>query len=181
MAPPSEVIEPPAEVIPEVVVPEEEEYELELKADSPLSEADLNEIATEASRLNLSKEDAEKLIASKESAYKTGASNVESKYQEKLQTHYNEMSTHPEFSGEAAAESWKFLNKAIAGFGDTELVALLNTPEVGNLVPLAKFLKKVGMAMAPDASPPEGKGTATSPSTNAESEALARQYPAFFK
>ena len=173
----SEVVEQ----LPEVAPSSEEEYELELSQDSPLSAEDLNEIATEAGRLNLSKEDAEKLIALKESAYKKGTSSVEEKYQQALWKNHDEMSKHPEFTGDAAAESWKYVNKAIAGFGSQELVELLKKPEYGNLVPVAQLLKKIGQAMAPDATPPEGKGVAGSPQVDPQKEALARQYPAFFK
>jgi hypothetical protein len=172
--------EVPAEEAPEVVA-EDEEYEIELSADSPLTEEELNEIAADAERLNLSKEDAMKLVALKESAYKKGAETVEGKYNQKLQSQFDEMSAHPEFSGDKAKESWGFLAKAVKGFGDEKFMEMINSPEVGNLVPLALFLKKVGQAMAPDSTPPSGKGTAPANETNSESEALARQYPAFFK
>lgn len=155
-----------------------EEYELNLFEGSNLTEEDLNEIAAEASRLNLSKEDAEKLLQLKDSAYKKAVAQKEQEYAAKIEKARKEIENDPEFVGDKKEESFASISRAVKQFGDPELIALLNTPEVGNNLVIAKFLKRIGDAIAPDNLP--GKGVATAP-TNKSSEALQNWYPEFFK
>lgn len=159
-------------------IDEFEEYELNLFEGSNLTEEDLNEIAAEASRLNLSKEDAEKLLQLKDSAYKKAVAQKEQEYAAKIEKARKEIENDPEFVGDKKEESFASISRAVKQFGDPELIALLNTPEVGNNLVIAKFLKRIGDAIAPDSLP--GKGVATAPA-NKSSEALQNWYPEFFK
>lgn len=158
--------------------PSMEEYDLELSEDSVLTEEDLNEIAAEAGRLNLSKADAEKLISMREAAYKKGASKIETEYKEKIQKAANEIKSHPDFIGEKKVKSFESINRVVTSFGDENLINALKTPEIGNNLALALFLKRLGDAMAPDSV--EGKG-ATATSTDTKESTLQALYPDFFK
>jgi hypothetical protein len=159
-------------------VDEFEEYELNLFEGSSLTEEDLNEIAAEASRLNLSKEDAEKLLQLKDSAFKKAISQKEQEYQAKIQKARQEIENDPDFVGDKKEHTFASISRAVQQFGDPDLVNLLNTPDVGNNLVLAKFLKRIGDAIAPDNLP--GKGV-TSDSVDKTSQSLQSWYPEFFK
>lgn len=155
-----------------------EEYELNLFEGSNLTEEDLNEIAAEASRLNLSKEDAEKLLHLKDSAYKKAISQKEQEYQAKIKEARSQIENDPDFIGDKKEQSFASISRAVQQFGDPDLVALLNTPDVGNNIVIAKFLKRIGDAIAPDNLP--GKGVASAPAEG-NSQSLKSWYPEFFK
>lgn len=155
-----------------------EEYELNLFEGSNLTEEDLNEIAAEASRLNLSKEDAEKLLHLKDSAYKKAISQKEQEYQTKIENARKQIENDPDFIGDKKEQSFASISRAVQQFGDPDLVKLLNTPDVGNNIVIAKFLKRIGDAIAPDSLP--GKGV-TSASAEKNSQTLQSWYPEFFK
>jgi hypothetical protein len=159
-------------------VDEFEEYELNLLEGSSLTEEDLNEIAAEASRLNLSKEDAEKLLQLKDSAFKKAISQKEQEYQAKIQKARQEIENDPDFVGDKKEHTFASISRAVQQFGDPDLVNLLNTPDVGNNLVLAKFLKRIGDAIAPDNLP--GKGV-TAASVDKTSQSLKSWYPEFFK
>jgi hypothetical protein len=176
---PASTEEKPAEQVASDDAAEEfEEYELNLFEGSSLTEEDLNEIAAEASRLNLSKEDAEKLLQLKDSAYKKAISQKEQEYQTKIQNARKEIENDPDFIGDKKDQSFASINRAVQQFGDEQLIALLNTPDVGNNLVLAKFLKRIGDAIAPDNLP--GKGVAAAP-VDKTSQSLQSWYPEFFK
>lgn len=155
-----------------------EEYELNLFEGSNLTEEDLNEIAAEASRLNLSKEDAEKLLQLKDSAFKKAIALKEQEYNAKIQEARKKIESDPDFVGDKKEQSFASISRAVQQFGDQELVELLNTPEVGNNLVIAKFLKRIGDAIAPDNLP--GKGVAAAPAEK-NSQTLQSWYPEFFK
>lgn len=159
-------------------VDEFEEYELTLFEGSSLTEEDLNEIATEASRLNLSKADAEKLLQLKDSAFKKAISVKEQEYAAKIEKARKEIENDPDFIGDKKEESFASISRAVKQFGDPELINLLNTAEVGNNLVIAKFLKRIGDAIAPDTLP--GKGVAAAPAEKS-SQTLQSWYPEFFK
>jgi hypothetical protein len=163
---------------PAATVDEFEEYELNLFEGSSLTEEDLNEIAAEASRLNLNKEDAEKLLHLKDAAFKKGISLKEQEYTAKIEKARKEIENDPDFVGDKKEQSFASISRAVQQFGDPELIALLNTPDVGNNLVIAKFLKRIGDAIAPDNLP--GKGVAAAP-TEKNSQTLQSWYPEFFK
>jgi hypothetical protein len=170
-----------APVIAEAIKPAEvvdEGYDLELSADSPLTAEELNEIAETAGKFGLSKEDAEKLISDREKSYKAGSSKFESAYQEKIAASRKQIETDPDFQGDKRLETFASINRAVEKFGDAELVALLNTPEVGNNIVIARFLKRLGDTMNSDSLP--GKGV-VAPTVDKGNTALENLYPGFFK
>lgn len=160
---------------------EDEGYELELADESPLSQEDLDEIVEEASRLNLTKPDAEKLIALKEKAYKSGAEKVKSEYQSKIEAQRKEIMADPIFQGEQAKKTFASMQRAIETFGDEGMVELVKSAEFGNNVVLARFLKRLGDALAPDTdSMTGGKGTGGK-SQDGGNDSLKTLYPEFFQ
>ena len=159
-------------------VDEFEEYELNLFEGSSLTEEDLDEIAAEASRLNLNKEDAEKLLKIKDAAFKKAISQKEQEYSSKIEKARKEIENDPDFIGDKKDQSFASISRAVKQFGDNELIALLNTPEVGNNLVIAKFLKRIGDAIAPDDLP--GKGVTTNPAQD-NNQSLKSWYPEFFK
>lgn len=162
----------------DVVADEFEEYELNLFEGSDLTEEDLNEIAAEASRLNLTKEDAEKLLHLKDSAFKKAVAQKEKEYSDRIEKARKEIENDPDFIGDKKEQSFASISRAVKEFGDPELINLLNTPEVGNNLVIAKFLKRIGDAIAPDSLP--GKGVSSAPAAK-NSETLQSWYPEFFK
>lgn len=162
----------------DVVADEFEEYELNLFEGSNLTEDDLNEIAAEASRLNLTKEDAEKLLHLKDSAFKKAVAQKEKEYSDRIEKARKEIENDPDFIGDKKEQSFASISRAVKQFGDPELINLLNTPEVGNNLVIAKFLKRIGDAIAPDSLP--GKGVSSAPAAK-NSETLQSWYPEFFK
>lgn len=180
VAQPASAEEKPQETKPAdaAIADEFEEYELTLFEGSNLTEEDLNEIAAEASRLNLSKDDAEKLLKLKDSAYKKAISQKEQEYTAKIEKARKEIENDPDFVGDKKEQSFASISRAVQQFGDPDLVALLNTPDVGNSLVLAKFLKRIGDAIAPDNLP--GKGVAAAPAEK-NSQTLQSWYPEFFK
>lgn len=162
----------------DVVADEFEEYELNLFEGSNLTEEDLNEIAAEASRLNLTKEDAEKLLHLKDSAFKKAVAQKEKEYSDRIEKARKEIENDPDFIGDKKEQSFASISRAVKEFGDPELINLLNTPEVGNNLVIAKFLKRIGDAIAPDSLP--GKGVSSAPAAK-NSETLQSWYPEFFK
>jgi len=160
---------------------EDEEYDLELSKDSILTEEDLNEIAEEAGRLNLSKADAEKLLSMRESVYKKGMTKAQAEYQSKIEASKKEITSHPDFIGDKKAKSFESISRVVNAFGDDKLVEALKSPEVGNNLAVALFLKRLGDAMAQDSF--EGKGSAGASAESADSKEakLQSMYPDFFK
>ncbi len=161
---------------------QDEEYEIEVKEGSVLTQADLDELAATAADLGLNKEQAQKLVESREkvvaSAMKAGESKWESRFQEDLKT----LNTDPEFAGEKRAVADQHMGRAITAFGDPELVAYLNTPQGGSNVHLAKFLVRIGQALAPVS---EGETDLSrqggTPPKAEEPNQLERMYPSMFK
>lgn len=158
---------------------DEEEYELELSEDSPLTEADLDEIAAEAERLNLSKEDAQKLITIKESTYKKAVADYNKKISDHNKAEKQKLMSDPDFAGDKWKPAMESVAAAIEAFGDDDLVALLKT-SAGNNLALAKFLKKVGDTIKPE-SPNDAKGSQLGKQNDvSEAERLKKLYPSMF-
>jgi len=158
--------------------PVEEEYELELPETSPLSEQEFNEIVETAEKYGLTKEAAQKLIALKESTYKSAEEKFKTEYNNKYAALREQIQKDPDFSGEKKIESFASINRALNKFGDDDLKKLLTSPEVGNHLALARFLKRIGDQIAPDTVPTKGNPLASKEQQN---DALRKAYPEFFK
>jgi hypothetical protein len=169
---------PEAAVKQEQTEEEYEEYELSLFEGANLTKEDLEEIAAEASRLNLSKEDAEKLLHLKDSAYKKALQTKEQEYKDKILKARSEIENDPEFIGDKKEQAFASITRAVKQFGDPDLIALLNTPEVGNNIVIARFLKRLGDAISPDSLP--GKGVINNAAPKGD-ETLRKLYPDFYK
>ena len=161
--------------------PVEEEYELEMADGSPLTEADFNEIVETATKLNLSKEDATKLISMRENSYKAAETKFKNDLQAQYKAEYDKIAKDPEFSGEKRVEAFTSIKRAVDKFGDAELSALLARPEVGNHLALAKFLKRIGDQISPDTIPTKTGSGDNSSSKDDYNAALRKNYPSFFE
>lgn len=177
--------ETPPETKPTEKADDFEEYDLELPKGSSLTQEDLNEIAEEAGRLGLGKEDAEKLLKMREGAYTKGLTSAQQKIQAAHEARKAELLSHPEFSGDKAESSWASVRRVLETFGSPKLVETLSNPEThGNNVELALLLKNLGDLMAPDKIPGKGGplGGADSDKNISPSEKMGRAlYPAFFE
>lgn len=160
---------------------EDAEYELEVAEDSVLTQEDLEEIVKIAEEQNLNKVQAENLIKQREQLLKKGYSKAEAKIQEEYKKAQSELMAHPEFTGEKKVKSFESINRAVSMFGDDQLIAALNRPDIGNNLALALFLKKIGDMVAPDSI--EGKGSQLGAGANEANKeaALKKLYPDFYK
>jgi len=119
-----------------------EPYELELSEESPLSDEEFDEVVAEAERLKLSKTDAEKLIALRESSHKASHQIFEKAAEERTKN----MVTA--YKGEASLhtiEAKLSMRESIKAFGNTpEFKEMFKDPSMNFNIPLAKFLISVG-------------------------------------
>jgi stalled ribosome alternative rescue factor ArfA len=152
------------------------EYDLELPQDSLLTQQDLEEIAKVAEDLNLPKDKAEALLKQREETYKKGYGAYEQQLKAHAEAEVAALKADPAFATkEAFDESMVHINRVVSVFGNEDLVKALNTG-IGNNLHIAKFLRTLGEAMAPE-SAPAGKGAATSGPADSRIEALKRMYP----
>lgn len=153
-----------------------EEVELTLPESSLLTQEDLDEIAAEVELFGLDKEGAEKLIASKEAAYKKGLSSHELKMKEQNAAERKELLSMPEFQGENLKSSLESLGTVAKQFGDQEFIDFLKGP-AGNSKTLARFMLNIANSMKSDTFV-KGSGGASS---NQPVDKLRQLYPDFYK
>lgn len=137
-AAPAEAAKPAEEAKPAAIEP----YELELDEASPLSDEEFDEVVAEAERLNLSKEDAQKLIQMREYSHKSSNEIFEkaatARTQEMVTAYKAEASLH-------TVEAKLSMRESIKAFGNTpEFKEMFKDPSMNFNVPLAKFLISVG-------------------------------------
>jgi len=162
----------------------EEGFEIEAEL---LDQAELDAIAAEASRLKLSQEDTQKLVDIAERAKKATqdaadpAITFKKQYDERVANEHKTITADPIFSDAHKEATALSMTRAIETFGSPELAAALNTPELGNNIHLAKFLKKIG-----DLLNGEGFGGTSLPiggspaSEEAKMAAMKQRYPSMF-
>lgn len=177
-SPLSEAAKEPAKV-EETAEPEVEEYELELAEDSMLSEEDFESIAAEAERLNLTKDEAAKLLSDREALVKKGYSAAEAKAKADFDNATKEFNSAPEFSGSKREESFGKIHLALKAFGDPDLVKLMNGP-MGSNVHLGRFLLRLGEKIAPEGAPPKAPGSPVE-TTEKQESGLKHLYPYLFE
>jgi len=171
----------PAEVVVEPTVVLDEEYEIEIADDSPLSQEDLDAIATYAHENGLTKEAADKLVLIKEAAVKKSTQSVRDEYTTKGQADYAAMMLDPIFEASAQQGTYDSISLAVETFGGPELHALLSKPGFGDQLPVAQFLKKIGDLLKPAEEGGHGKGTPIVPDGQGEKTVLEKLYPDFYK
>ncbi len=186
-APSSEVVPPVEPIVPTApVTPPAQEpqgYEIELAENSPLTEAEVQAVVAYAEKYQLSKEDAQAIIESQEASYTRAQAEVNSHYTAQTEQRRTQLNSHPDFSGDKAAESWESVNIAVQAFGTPELVAALKDPNKhGYDLSVALMLKNIGDQLKPE-TVPAGKSVALPAFKQAENEADAkarRLYPDLF-
>ena len=117
-------------------------YELELAEDSPLTDAEFDEIVSEAERLKLSKEDAEKFIQMREFSHKASKEAFDNEIKQRVN---NMAKAYREEASIHTVESKLSMREAIKTFGtDPSFVEMFKDPMLNFHIPLAKFLISVG-------------------------------------
>ena len=172
-AAPVEAAKPAEAAAPAAIEP----YELELADESPLSDEEFDEVVAEAERLNLSKADAEKLIAMREYSHKSSneifEKAAEARTQDMVTAYRAEASLH-------TVEAKLSTREAIKAFGNTpEFKEMFKDPAMNFNVPLAKFLISVGDKIrgGADNLPMGGKGG----NVNSGKEAVHKVADNFYK
>lgn len=156
-----------------------EEFEISVEDDSPLTQEDLDAIATEVSELGLNEAQANSLVKSREEFFGRGQTMANAVITQRQETAKAELLADPDFVGEKAVESFAAIHRAATKFGDDDLTKALNDPYIGNNLPLARFLKKIGDMISPDTF--EGNGILKPTEVVEENAALKNLYPRFFE
>ena len=159
----------------------EEEYELELSENSPLTEADLDSIVKIAEEKNLTKDQATEFLKNVEKARLDGANIAQAASKAEFVKQKSDLLSDPLFSTpEKRNESLQKINTVISKFGGedrAEIVKLLQGP-AGNNKALAKMLISIANAGGDDTIvPPNNNGAAPVSEMNSHLKTL---YPSFF-
>lgn len=169
------VVEP---VVPPVVEPvKPAEFEIELSANSPLEESDLDEIVAIAEKYKWDKEQTDAYIKQKEDVYNRGSRDLMTKAEETIRNEKAKFAADPDFQGAKLIESLNTMDEVIKKYGGDELRTYLKGPG-GNSLPLAKLLLKIGNVMKQDTF--VGKGVGTQVKDNSVESSLKQMYPSFF-
>jgi hypothetical protein len=179
-APKAEETPPPkVEETPAPKAEGEVAFEIVLEENSPLTDADVDEIVAIAEDKGLTKEQTDKLIKSKEALYKRGEESLRAKALAQYEQTKKAFEADPLFSSpEKREESFQVIDIAVSKFGTPELKEALKGP-LGNNLAIAKFLHNLGKSQEQDQM--RGKGQAPSAHTNNSEEARAAAlYPEFF-
>lgn len=173
-APTEEAIAPTKEVEEKV-----EEFEIELKEGSPLTETDLDEVVELAEKYKWNKEDTDKYIAKKEELHTRGVESLRNQAKEVIQKEKEKLLADPDFQGPKLKDSLNTIDLVVSKYGDKDLAEYLKGPG-GNSLPLAKLLLRLGNMMKQDTI--HGKGVSGTPSQEGTVEgAMKTMYPSFFK
>jgi len=167
VTPPAPVVEAPkaVEVVPSVIetpvveveapkataVETEEGFEITLAEDSPLSDADLDDIFALAEKKNLDKDETMALIKNKEDFYNRGRDTVMGQAQKVLKAQEDAYLADPLFSTPAAriANEAK-IDSALKKFGTPAMQEKFLNSHLKNDLELAKFFHKIGEIMEGD-------------------------------
>ncbi len=160
----------------------EEEYELELADESPLSQEDLDAIAQFASDNKLSKVQAEALIKDKETLFNKGKETATISQTEKINKMAESFNNDPDFVGDNRASSFESIKRVVQAFDtDGTLFEALKDPAIGHSLPLAKFLKRLGDTMKDDTFEGRGGSTGAKPEMGTYELRAQNMYPDLFK
>lgn len=158
----------------------EEEYEIEVAEDSPLTDEEIDWVAEQAQKYGLTKDEAQALVQKKESAYKRGREDFQAAYAAQVLKERDELLKMPEFAPErrqSTLEGIRQLAEKFGGEGGGEkFKAFLKSP-AGNNPALAKFLVNLSNAMKSDTI--VGKGHVEG--HQKEVSVLEKMYPDFYK
>ncbi len=158
----------------------DEGYDLTLEDSSPLTQDDLNAIAQEASDRGLTVDQAGELIKQREGDYSKGFDAYKANESARLKEASDAFNKDLDFVGDKKAESFASIRRAAQHFGDESLFKALNDPYIGNNLPLAKFLKKIGDALGPEGMDGKG-GFGKGPEEGTVSSRLRNMYPEHFE
>jgi len=160
---------------------EPESYDITVADNSPLSDEDLDHIATLAGEKGWTKEQADEMVGIYEESYKRGmvaANSPRLKYYEDQKNFFDK---DPAFNGENKDASFLAIKTVVDKFGDDEMVKQLSSPEIGNNYALAKLLKSIGESLMGDNPSSAGKGSSTPVSNDSEyTQSLKNLYPQYF-
>lgn len=154
---------------------EYEEYELVIAEDSSLSDEDLEEIADFAEKHNLSQEDAQRLLQSRDDSYQAAVKKIDGDRLAAQTEKRNKLMNDPEFGGANFQQNLKVMAQPVQAFGDADLAALMRS-DLGNEPAFARFLFKLGKAMESDGF--HGNSEGANP---VQEDTLKTMYPDFYK
>lgn len=190
-APAAPVVEaPPAEVVPPVVeapaataVETEEGFEITLAPDSPLTDADLDDIFALAEKRNLDKDETMALIKNKEDFLNRGRNSVMEQAQKVLKQQEDAYLADPLFSTKAARTANEAkIDLALSKFGSEDFKKEFLGGHMKNNLQLAKFLHKIGEVMEGDEIRMKGMPQrAPTEVVDSKDQRLMAQYPEHFK
>ena len=155
---------------------EPQEIVLTKADDSLLTDADNEEVKAFAVENNLNSEQAQGLLAQRESFFKEGQNRLMKNIEAQSEAQKKELLAMEAFStDEAKAESFLGIKKVVDQFGDDEFKALMNTG-FGNSPAVARLLLNISKAMGSDTI--EGKAATPKPKEKTVHE---KMYPHFFE
>ena len=157
--------------------PPPEAYEIEVAENSPLSDSDIDEIVSIAEDRGLTKEQTNKLIASKEAMYKRGSDYTMSQAKLTLERMEAEVRKDPLFATkEAEDKSFEVIDLAISKFGNDAL-SQKSRDYLKRDIDVLKFLYNIGSQLQEDTH----RGTSTANPIQTTENPLEKMYPEFYK
>lgn len=176
-AQPNPVVNPPVQKEGTAPVAPPEAYEIEVAEDSPLSDSDIDEIVSIAEDRGLTKEQTNKLIASKEAMYKRGSDYTMSQAKLTLERMEAEVRKDPLFATkEAEDKSFEVIDLAINKFGNDAL-SKKSRDYLKRDIDVLKFLYNIGSQLQEDTH----RGTSTANPIQTTENPLEKMYPEFYK
>lgn len=146
------VVEAPVVEAPKATaVDTEDGFEITLAPDSPLSDADLDDIFALAEKKNLDKDETMALVKNKEDFYNRGRDTVMTQANQVLKAQVDAYNADPLFSTPAARTANEAkIDAALAKFGGNGFKEKFLTSHLKNDLELAKFIHAIGEVMEGD-------------------------------
>lgn len=125
----------------------------------PLDEPSMGEFKTLAKELNLSQQQAQKLVDLEVARMQAAEKSMIETEQKQTEEWVNAVKADPDIGGAKLESSLKIAKQAVTEFGGEEIASLLETTGLGNHPAVIKMFHKIGKAVAED-SVERGKATA---------------------
>lgn len=129
---------------------ESKPIELKLPEKSPLDPSRVESIAALAKERGLTPEAAQELLTREHEAAVSVLQAQEAELGKRQAAWVEELKADPEIGGEKFAENAELSKRALDAFGDEDLKKMLIESGMGNYLPVARMLNKIGRAMAED-------------------------------
>jgi hypothetical protein len=140
------------------------DFELEFSQESRLSEADKKRIASYTKEQGLSKDAAQKLIETQESAKAEYFSDLQTEHKQMVSKWADQVKTDKEIGGDNYAKNVELARRVIGRFATKELLESLDSTGFGNNPEVVRVFARIGRHMASDELI-TGKSTSSGPRT----------------